>query len=584
MNTSHSKNTSKDNRSKTEIKQSEDLLKSIERLSKVGGWEFNVEKQTMYWTDETYHIHDMDPDKFSPGTIEHIKRSLGCYDIEDRQTILNGFKNCCEKGQSYDMEVPFTTIKGRKLWIRTIAKPIMDQDKVIKVIGNIIDITEHKENEIALKNANEAHHNAEEKFSLLLNSAAEGIYGVDSGGVCIFVNTSGMRMLGYVKDEKLIGQNIHKLMHYKKVDDYNHSLDECPIISAIPKGSGVHINDDIFWRKDGSSFPVEYWSYPLYEKSKVIGAVVTFFDITERKQAEYEKELLLQDMGERIKELQCMYRLTEIIRKDIKVEDMMHDTLKIIPHGWHYPQFTKARILLDDSEFTESPFELTKWKQSCDLIANNKKRGALEVYYTKEFPELDEGPFLIQERNLINSISGTLSEAIERKEAKAELEHYAAHDILTGLYRVMEQRLEDDMHRAIRYKQALSVFLLDIDFFKKINDTYGHHAGDMVLCDFAKNIETSVRNTDYVARYGGEEFVVVLPLTNLSDAKEMAERLCKIIADKPLIIDDKQIAITASIGVAAFPETGQSSQELLKVADAAMYIAKKAGRNQVKIA
>ena len=218
--------------------------------------------------------------------------------------------------------------------------------------------------------------------------------------------------------------------------------------------------------------------------------------------------------------------------------------------------------------------------------SKQKKRGVLEVYYTKEFPELDEGPFLKQERSLINSICETLNEAIERKETRAELEHYATYDVLTGLYnrRVMEQRLEDDMHRAIRYKQALSIFLLDIDFFKKINDTYGHHAGDMVLCDFAKNIETSIRNTDYVARYGGEEFVVVLPLTNLSDAKEMAERLCKIIADKPLIIDDKQIAITASIGVAAFPETGQSSQELLKVADAAMYIAKKAGRNQVKIA
>lgn len=125
--------------------------------------------------------------------------------------------------------------------------------------------------------------------------------------------------------------------------------------------------------------------------------------------------------------------------------------------------------------------------------------------------------------------------------------------------------------------------MLDIDHFKPVNDTYGHRIGDTVLCSFAGVVGSSIRKMDFLARYGGEEFVVILPETPFTEAEELAERLCNQIARHSYPIDDdKELNITASIGVATFPNHAKSWQDLLDIADSTMYAAKKSGRNQVK--
>jgi diguanylate cyclase (GGDEF)-like protein len=174
-----------------------------------------------------------------------------------------------------------------------------------------------------------------------------------------------------------------------------------------------------------------------------------------------------------------------------------------------------------------------------------------------------------------------------RNQKEQKLKYIATHDPLTGLYNrnVLERQLNDEIHRASRYKHDLSIFMLDIDHFKSINDTYGHQAGDKVLLYFSKEIENSIRNSDYAARYGGEEFIIILPETTLSKAEELAERLRKHIAEFPFTVEDgKDISLTASIGIATFPEHAQTSKNLIVVSDMAMYAAKKAGRNQIKSA
>ncbi|MCP4044149.1 MAG: sensor domain-containing diguanylate cyclase [Gammaproteobacteria bacterium] len=182
-------------------------------------------------------------------------------------------------------------------------------------------------------------------------------------------------------------------------------------------------------------------------------------------------------------------------------------------------------------------------------------------------------------------LCGIHQDISDRKRMEDELHYLAAHDPLTGLHNrnVLEKQLGDEIRRAIRYKHTLSVFMVDIDHFKPINDTHGHQTGDTVLRSFAKVLDSSIRQTDYAARYGGEEFVVILPETPLAKAKELAERLRSQVADHPFPIEsDKEVNLTASIGIATFPEYAQSWQDLLEVADSAMYAAKKAGRNQVK--
>ncbi|MES9958133.1 MAG: GGDEF domain-containing protein [Sedimenticola sp.] len=187
----------------------------------------------------------------------------------------------------------------------------------------------------------------------------------------------------------------------------------------------------------------------------------------------------------------------------------------------------------------------------------------------------------------IRILNNNLVKEIEvRKQVEKKLEHLATHDPLTGLYNrnVLENRIKGEMKRSARYQHPLSVMMIDIDHFKNINDSHGHEAGDDVLRYFAEMLSSSLRVTDYVARYGGEEFIVILPETSLEKARELADRMRIRISRRPIQIGDEvELYLTVSIGIAAYPEHSQASRGLLKLADEAMYDAKKAGRNQVKI-
>lgn len=137
------------------LRLNKDLLNASQSLSKTGGWEWNVETQAMYWTEETYKIHDLSPFEIEPGSKEHIRLSSECYRKEDRPVVLAAFQRCLKKGMPYDLELPFTTIKGRRLWIRTSAQPVIEGGKTVRIIGNIIDITERKLAEIEVKKSKE---------------------------------------------------------------------------------------------------------------------------------------------------------------------------------------------------------------------------------------------------------------------------------------------------------------------------------------------------------------------------------------------------------------------------------------------
>ncbi len=124
------------------------------------------------------------------------------------------------------------------------------------------------------------------QVNLLLDSTAEAIYGIDLKGNCTFANPSGLRMLGYENIEQLLGKNMHNLIHHSYPDGRSMPVEECRIYRAFREGTGMHYDKEVFWRSDGTSFPVEYWSYPQVKNGVVLGAVVTFNDITERKEAE----------------------------------------------------------------------------------------------------------------------------------------------------------------------------------------------------------------------------------------------------------------------------------------------------------
>jgi two-component system cell cycle response regulator len=173
-----------------------------------------------------------------------------------------------------------------------------------------------------------------------------------------------------------------------------------------------------------------------------------------------------------------------------------------------------------------------------------------------------------------------------RLSVKASIE-MAITDPLTGLYnrRYLETHLSHLMDHYVNRGKVLSVLAIDADYFKAINDTHGHDAGDKVLQELASRIRQSTRSVDLCCRTGGEEFVLVLPGTDLPAAMTIAERLRKLIAGKAMPIGNgKDIRVTVSIGVAGLEGIEDTPSAILKRADEALYAAKREGRNRVTFA
>jgi PAS domain S-box-containing protein len=137
------------------LQRSNTLMRNTQSMAKIGGWEYNLENNSVFWTEETYRIHDIEPGEMSSNPSFNISRSEECYHPDDRPFVMEAFKKCIENGESYDKECRFTSLKGRKLWVRTSAQPVWKDNKIIKVIGNIADITDKKEAELLLKRQTE---------------------------------------------------------------------------------------------------------------------------------------------------------------------------------------------------------------------------------------------------------------------------------------------------------------------------------------------------------------------------------------------------------------------------------------------
>lgn len=155
-------------------------------------------------------------------------------------------------------------------------------------------------------------------------------------------------------------------------------------------------------------------------------------------------------------------------------------------------------------------------------------------------------------------------------------------DGLTGLFthRALHDLLHAELARAARNEQPVAVLFLDIDRFKRFNDTYGHIHGDQVLVSVADILRENVRRSDYAGRYGGEEFVVIAPGIDREDAKALAERVRIRLQNQPFIFDGQTVSMTMSVGIAVYPHDSTDAEELIDLADDAMYLAKESGRNQ----
>jgi diguanylate cyclase (GGDEF)-like protein len=216
------------------------------------------------------------------------------------------------------------------------------------------------------------------------------------------------------------------------------------------------------------------------------------------------------------------------------------------------------------------------------MVVPMNSHGRVNGVLTVESEAFDH--FRERDLQMLSIVARSAALALENAELHKRTEELTIIDELTGAYnyRYFIRKLQEEKRRAIRYNLPLSLIMVDIDWFKKLNDTYGHEAGNEVLRSLAKTILQCVRDVDIFSRYGGEEFAVILPQTTRREALVIGERIRTQV--EQAVIETtmaSRLRITVSVGVSSFPENGRPEEELVSIADQALYRAKGEGRNHV---
>ena len=286
------------------LRRSEALLNATQRLSKVGGWEWNVEKQTMFWTEEAYRIHDFVQGELVPGTPEHIEKSLACYEPTDRPAILQAFQRCVEFGEPYDLELPFTTALGRRLWIRTTACPVYDNGRIVSVIGNIMDITEHKEDQAQLIES-------ERRLSTLMANLPGMAYRClnDELWTMTFVSKGCLDLTGYPSEELLENRRVSyaELIH---PDDRPMVWDQ--VQHATGKRSQFNLTYRIRSAAGEEKWVMEIGEGVFSEDGYLVAIEGFITDITKRVRAEGDKARL-EDQNRQLQKAESLGRMAGAI-------------------------------------------------------------------------------------------------------------------------------------------------------------------------------------------------------------------------------------------------------------------------------
>ena len=272
----------------------------------------------------------------------------------------------------------------------------------------IRDITERKKAEEALRKS-------EEKFRLAFENAKDAILWADTKTGLITNCNKAAEILLEKKRGEIVG--LHQtIIHPRQKARYYANM----FNTHIKQKGTVDAEAEVI-TKSGKIKPVHITATVTLVGGKPIIQGI-FRDITERKRAEDEKGKILHEFGGRVKELDCLYEIAKIVKiPGITLGEIYQETADVMPLAWQYPDITCARIIVEGQEFKTTNFRETKWKQMADVKVGGKKVGIVEVYYLEEKPEIDEGPFLEEERNLIEAITERLGCIAERKRAEEAL-------------------------------------------------------------------------------------------------------------------------------------------------------------------
>lgn len=525
------------------------------RISEVLGWTIE-EFESRHIRNERHFIHPDDHPAFSAWLGEALAaKGDEVYQNQHRVRHANG--------------------SWRWLRVRVAAFQRDDDGQVTQLIGTATDITEQVITQEALRRQTTI-------LQLILNSMTEGVIVCDAEGELLLVNRSAEHLLK-------LGAPLTRLSQIKAIHTSEHSLrsgmrvwHQHPLARSLAGETVTDYELSLYDRKRALSVTLNHSAAPLRDTDGgIVGAVDVFRDVTDTHRARQELQraeehfrllvegttdyaiFMLDQHGAVVSwnpgaERILGFRKDEIIGRNFATFFTSEDQARGEP-------MRKLRQATTDGRSEDDSWRVRKDGERfwCTGVLGALHDPAGKV---KGFVEI-------------------MRDNTERRLAEQNVFYLANHDPLTGLAnraRFLE-RLHESLLNADRDGSGCAVLLLDLDRFKSINDTLGHHAGDLLLKQVAQRLLTCVRETDTVARLGGDEFVLILTrLKALGAAELIAENIIRALAE-PFDILGQRLRSGASIGIVMYPNDGSEAGELLQKADLAMYRAKSTGRNRYRV-
>ncbi len=359
---------------------------------------------------------------------------------------------------------------GELYWDSSHVSSVKDESGKIK---NFIAIKEDISDQIKMLGELEK---SEKRFRDISLSMADWIWEVDNNAVYTFVSGNVKEILGY-EPEELIGKTPFQIM----------SRDEAGrtevIFNDISEKKEPLVDLEYYSiRKDGSDVCLLANGVPIINEGELVGYRGVDKDITKRKFLERKQTTLIYDMKKRVRELKCLYGFSRLVAQPgISLDEILEGLINLMPLSWQYPEITCTRIILDDKEYRTGNYKLTKWILMADIMVNGKKKGTIDVCYLEEEAELYQGPFLKEERDLLDEIAERLGKVIEQKKFEEDLAHYQKH-----LEELVENRTRDIrvLSQAVSFSPA-SVIIADsegvIEYVNpKFEEMTGYTANEVV--------------------------------------------------------------------------------------------------------
>lgn len=518
-------------------------------------WILDTDLKFSYISPSCQKVFGYSPEEMM---ILSLKDFLTTESYERVSRLFDNFSDFGKAGQVKDqavtIDIHHIRKDGSEVIVEHMIQLLMSEDGTVQgLMGIARDVTEW----IAVK---ENIRKSKEQLQLILDSTAEAIFGMDLDGNCTFCNKSFLRIFGYESQEEVLSKNIRSLFYYED--------DSC--LQKLSKNDFQSFaENEIFKRKDNTTFVGEYFTFPQYHSGEIVGAVVTILDITNRIEVENELRETERSKSVFLQNLPGMAYRCNFDRQW---------TMQFVSEGCFELTGYKSESLINNRDLSfndiiKPEFRDELWEAWVECVRDNKPFRYEYIIVTATGEEkwvLEQGQPIYNILGEVEALEGLVIDITDTKKKQEEIEYLSFHDSLTGIY----NRIFFDM-QVTKYDRPeylpLSLIVGDINGLKFLNDAVGHQEGDKVIQMTAQLLSQGLKPGQILARTGGDEFGILLPQTSLSQAHETLLSLQNIINEynRNLSGSGYQINLAMGYGTKDRPEMEFSS--VYKIAEDHMY-------------